>query len=53
MQQLEDPRRNGASVDCCAVNRASGGLAALGAIESDLAVREAAYRDRADALSRV
>jgi hypothetical protein len=36
------------------VIRASGDCGALGAmIESDLAVREATYRNRADALSRV
>jgi hypothetical protein len=45
---------NVASVDCCAVIRASGDCRALGAMtESDLAVREATYRNRADALSRV
>jgi hypothetical protein len=54
LQQPEYPRRHVAAVDCCAVIRASGDCGALGAmIESDLAVRQATYRNRADALSRV
>jgi hypothetical protein len=54
MRQPEYPRRNVASKDRCAAIRASGDCGALGVmIESDLAVREATCRNRADPLSRV
>src|SRR5438105_15636216 len=52
MQQPEYPRRNVASVDAAVIRASSDCGARGGVIESDLAVREATHRNRADALGR-